>query len=239
MVMIRCPECGQRVLDVASSCPHCHRVLIQNPLETHDWTDLIECGRCHKHIERSARVCPYCGHNVRGARVATRTVAAVLGVAALVAVGVILVRTGAIADLTRSFRSAPQPTASAPQSPPAVAEQVPDTSLGEATVPDSTQATRAEPSLPPPAAATPPRPSTAPLPTAAETVQLVTRWTADWANVREGRSIETPAVQVLPPGREIHVGDRQQGWWVVYADARPIGYIANSVLTATPPTDPG
>ena len=237
MVMIRCPECGQRVLDVASSCPHCHRVLIQNPLETHDWTDLIECGRCHKHIDRSARLCPYCGHNVRAARVAMRTVAGAVGVAALIAVSVILVKTGAFADLTRSFRSAPQASAPAPQTPPAVAEQVPDTAAGEAAALDSTPA---QPSPPPQVVETTPPPSTASRPTAAETpVQLVTRWTADWANVREGRSIETPAVQVLPPGRAIRVGDRQRGWWVVYADTRPIGYIANSVLTTTPPSDPG
>jgi len=233
MVMIRCPECGQRVLDVASSCPHCHRVLIQNPLETHDWTALVECGRCHKHIERSARECPYCGHNVRAARVATRTVAGVVGVA--VAVSVILVKTGALTDLARSFHPAPPATTPAPQ-PPAVATQAPDTAVGEATVPDSAQPASTEASPSPQVAETTPPPSAAPPPTA---LQLVTRWTAEWANVRQGRSIESPALQVLPPGREIRVGDRQQGWWAVYADARPIGYIANSVLTATPPSDPG
>jgi hypothetical protein len=52
MVMIRCPSCGQHVLDVASSCPKCRRVLIQNPLETHDWGALRACGRCGKHIAR-------------------------------------------------------------------------------------------------------------------------------------------------------------------------------------------
>jgi hypothetical protein len=242
MVMIRCPECGQRVLDVASSCPHCHRVLIQNPLETHDWTALIECGRCHKHIDRSARVCPYCGHQVRAARMAVRTTAGILGAVALVVIGIILVRTGVIADFVQNFRPASRASAPQAEAPPAVVAEPPDRSTIAAASPDSspsataqrgaTESTRVAETLAPPVSV--------PAPSAPVTLgDVVTRWTADWANVRRDRSIESPAVQVLPPGREIQVGDRQRGWWVVYADQRPIGYIANSVLTAIPPTDPG
>ncbi len=242
MVMIRCPDCGQRVLDVASSCPQCHRVLIQNPLETHDWASLIECGRCRKHIDRSSTVCPYCGNPVRAVRLAGRTVAGMVGAAALIAAGIILWRTGVVSDLTTRLLSPPAATASAGEPGPMVASAGPDTAADERAVPESV----ATPGRPPEQEASGPPPAAAPTPpqqvqpnTPVGVARLVTRWTADWANVRQDRSIASPAVQVLPPGREIQVADRRMGWWTVYADSRPIGYIANSVLTRTPPAEPG
>jgi hypothetical protein len=242
MVMIRCPDCGQRVLDVASSCPQCHRVLIQNPLETHDWASLIECGRCRKHIDRSVAVCPYCGNPVRAVRLAWRTVASVIGAVAILAVAIILWRTGVIAELTRGLTRPPAPTAPAGEPASVMASGLTDTTADQTALPESVATPGPTPAE---EHSTPP---TAPAPTPPVQVQpstpvnvpagLVTRWTVDWANVRQDRSIESPAVQVLPPGREIQVGDRRMGWWAVYADSRPIGYIANSVLTSTPPTEP-
>ena len=44
----------------------------------------------------------------------------------------------------------------------------------------------------------------------------VTKWTLDWANVREGRALGTAVVHVLPPGVAVLVGDRQSGWWAGY-----------------------
>jgi Double zinc ribbon/Bacterial SH3 domain len=246
MVMIRCPECGQRVLDVASSCPQCHRVLIQNPLETHDWARLIECGRCRKHIDRSSTVCPYCGHPVRAVRLAGRTVAGVIGAAALIAGGIILWRTGVVADLTQSLTRAPAAPAPATQPGPPIATRPRDTAKATIAVTESTanparlpeQERSTTPASVAPSVPTPPPPAQ-PIAAADALPRLVTRWTVDWANVRQDRSIESPAVQVLPPGREIRVADQRQGWWAVYADSRPIGYIANSVLTTTPPAEPG
>lgn len=238
--MIRCPECGQRVLDVASSCPKCGHVLIQNPLETHDWGALRACGRCGKHIERDTAICPYCGHHVRAARMARRVAVVTVGVVLTAAAGVALWRSGVMATLreatgsARPEAAAPRPAAPAPI--PALPE--PDTvraadivaATPEPVTPDSATA-------PPPAPAGPAvRPPAAALPDAAPRPRdLVTRWTLEWANVRAARSVESTVVQVLPPGRALDVREMRQGWWAVYADGGVVGYIANSVLTTTPP----
>jgi len=63
----------------------------------------------------------------------------------------------------------------------------------------------------------------------------VSRWTIEWANVRAARSVESTVVQVLPPGRAVEVREMRQGWWTLYAGGSVVGYIANSVLSATPP----
>lgn len=243
MVMIRCPSCGQHVLDVASSCPKCRRVLIQNPLETHDWGALRACGRCGKHIAREEALCPYCGHHVRAARLAWR---AALGAAVLVvlaAAGVGLWRSGTIQALRDaigarrepavSTQPPPEPTplpampgdSAAPLAAPIVAV-APDTmdAGGPAAAPGRpTRAPVAEPAARPADAAPRPR-------------DLVTRWTLEWANVRAARSVESAVVQVLPPGRAIEVREMREGWWALLADGVVVGYIANSVLTTDRPT---
>lgn len=244
MVMIRCPECGQRALDVASACPKCGHVLIQNPLETHDWGSLRACGRCGKHIERDATLCPYCGHHVRAARLAWRiglgTAAAVVAVAA----GIGLWRSGVIASLRETARPA-RPPAAAPQ-PPAPAP-VPAVPVGDSVPPDTTRvasmAAAPDPAntdsggqAPAVAVQPPVRPPVPPVQNAApQPRDLVTRWTLEWANVRAARSVEATVVQVLPPGRALEVREMRQGWWAVYAEGAVVGYIANSVLTNTPP----
>jgi RNA polymerase subunit RPABC4/transcription elongation factor Spt4 len=233
MVMIRCPNCGQRALDIATSCPQCHSILIQNPLETHNWGALRECGRCHKHIERNAAVCPYCGHRVRAARLAARTVATVAGLALLVAAAVAAWRSGAVDSLRSVLRaSRPAPDAPAPVTVPAPALTPPADSVEVVAAPITASgptdaAVTAE--APPPRAA----PAAVPVPTAG----LVTRWTGEWANVRTARDTASEVVRVLAPNVAIEVGDMRQGWWALYLGGAFVGYIANSVLR-TDPTQP-
>jgi rRNA maturation protein Nop10 len=236
MVMIRCPDCGQRTLDVASSCPKCGRVLIQNPLETHNWGMLRSCGRCGKHIERDLAICPFCGHHVRAALLAGR-VALGTGVVVVVAVAaVVLWRSGLLGLRGDGRRPAGGPVAVAQRPPePASLPTLPAADSVVATpivaAPPATAARDTAAARPP----TPGRPIRAPDPSVPRPRDLVTRWTLEWANVRAARSMEASVVQVLPPGRAIEVREMRQGWWAVHADGTVLGYIANSVLTTQPP----
>ena len=236
--MIRCPSCGQHVLDIASSCPKCHHVLIQNPLETHDWGTLQACARCGKHIEREVVLCPFCGHHVRAARLARRIALGVAAVLVIMVAAVGLWRSGMLAAIRDGLRrpaSVAEPTV-VPQS----ARVAPDTqpAPGPPATPEAAPIVAALPGE----AATdttvlPDRPTPAAPRSAPQATQpiLATRWTVEWANVRNGRSVESPIVRVLPPGAAVEVRAMSQGWWEVYADGALDGYIANSVLTATPP----
>jgi RNA polymerase subunit RPABC4/transcription elongation factor Spt4 len=231
MVMIRCPDCGQRVLDIATSCPQCHRVLLQNPLETHDWGTLRECGRCHKHIERDAAVCPYCGHHVRAARLAARVVAVLVVLAVLTAAGFAAWRSGVLDTVLsavaagRPASHAPPPVATPEPVVPATPEpaEVTAAPIVAAAPGDSPTAAEAEaPPTPPPAAA-PPAAS-----------GLVRRWVGEWANVRTARDVTSQVVRVLAPNVAVEVGDMRRGWWALYLDGTFVGYIANSVLRTEP-----
>ena len=71
-----------------------------------------------------------------------------------------------------------------------------------------------------------------PLPTISGTQP---RWTATWVNVREGPAMDAPILQTLPPAQRVDIANRQGGWWLAYLNGERIGYIANSVLQATPP----
>jgi uncharacterized protein YgiM (DUF1202 family) len=56
------------------------------------------------------------------------------------------------------------------------------------------------------------------------------RWVSNWANVRQGRSLDSPVLQVLPPGRRVVVANLADGWWEVYLEGRFSGYISGSLL---------
>jgi RNA polymerase subunit RPABC4/transcription elongation factor Spt4 len=224
MVMIRCPNCGQRALDIATTCPQCHSILIQNPLETHNWGTLRECGRCHKHIERGADVCPYCGHRVRATRLAARSVAAVAGLAVLAAAGVAAWRSGVVDSLRGALgANRPAPEAAAPVIDPAPVLP-PPAGAAEVVVAPITAAGPAEPPPPGAVAAAAPAPA----------FGLVTRWTGEWANVRSARDTTSEVVRVLAPNVAIEVGDMRRGWWALYVGGAFVGYIANSVLRTDP-----
>ena len=67
--------------------------------------------------------------------------------------------------------------------------------------------------------------------------EVVVRWVANWANVREGRSLNSPVLRVLRPGQEVVVANRAGGWWEVYLDGKFAGYVAGSLLLAERPPD--
>jgi len=234
MVMIRCPNCGQRVLDVATACPQCHQVLLQNPLETHNWGALRECGRCHKHIDRDAIVCPYCGHRVRAARVATRIIAGLFLVVVLVAAVIAAFRAGIVSAVREAFVR-PAPASEASPAPlrtppgPALAEPQPEVTVPPviAAVPESTTTEERPPApTPQPTAQTPTE--------VASPAALVTRWTVEWANVRAERTVESPVVRVLAPNVRIQVADMRGGWWALYDGGAVVGFVANSLLRPAP-----
>ncbi|MDH4044596.1 MAG: SH3 domain-containing protein [Gemmatimonadota bacterium] len=236
--MIRCPGCGQHVLDIASSCPKCHRVLIQNPLETHDWGSLQACGRCGKHIARDAALCPYCGHRVQAARLARRIAFSVGALVVTIAAVIGLWRSGMVAAARDALRRPAPVAAPTPALEPAPAvldsqvaletPQEPEARPIVAAIPGNAVADTTAPPLRPTVSPVRPAPRSNP-------VNLVVRWTVEWANVRSGRSVESPIVRVLPPGSAVEVRAMSQGWWEVYADGDFTGYIANSVLTPNPP----
>lgn len=238
MVMIRCPNCGQRVLDVATACPQCHQVLLQNPLETHNWGALRACGRCHKHIDRDAVVCPYCGHRVRAARLAARITAVVVLTAILVAAGIAAWRAGIVSAVREAFvrptpasESSPTPLRTPPG--PQLAEPEPEVTVPPvvAAAPESAATVERSPApTPPPTPRTTDQATRDPAGPAA----LVTRWTIEWANVRAERSVESPVVRVLAPNVRIQVADMRGGWWALYDRGALVGFVANSLLRPAP-----
>jgi hypothetical protein len=75
----------------------------------------------------------------------------------------------------------------------------------------------------------------APADSSAAGIPTQTKWTLDWANVRESRALEAPVVGILRPGAPVQVTDRQQGWWALFLDGRVVGYVAGSLLADQPP----
>jgi hypothetical protein len=226
MVMITCPKCGQHVLDVASSCPKCGHVLMQNPLETGDGAKLSVCRRCGKHIERDAIRCPFCGHHVQRSRLLRRTGIGVVTAAVVVAGGVALVRAGILPSLPWKPKGGPAAAAEPANRAPAP----PATATPLVVAPPETTAARVAPPPPPTAP-----PAAAPTPASTSLVSLRVKWTMEWANVRAERTSASTVVRVLGPGARVEIGDPSGGWWAVYENGAPIGYIANSLLGDVPP----
>jgi ribosomal protein L37E len=201
--------------------------LLQNPLETNSFSDLISCRRCGKHIDRKLAVCPYCGHHVMRARRVIGTAWVVAGVVVAGGVGYGVYRSGyleqLLPDRPAEVAAAPAPEATAPDTVPPLATPIvvpsPDTArTARAPTPPAPQ--------PPVEAAEPPRDIRR---------SLQTRYTTDWVNVREGRSVTSPVVRVLAPGIPVNVAEMRDGWWEYYESGTMRGYIANSVLESQPP----
>jgi RNA polymerase subunit RPABC4/transcription elongation factor Spt4 len=224
MVMIACPQCGQRMLDVASSCPKCGHVLMQNPLEAGAAAKLRACERCGKHIERDAIVCPFCGWHVQRART-VRRVAWTVGPVLVVVAGVALLLQRGVLQLPRwTFPHRAPPIAATPADAPPPAPVTARPLVVDAQAPAPSPAA----TLPAPAAAPPPSPRVA-------TAELQVRWTTEWANVRAERTVASAVIRVLSPGARVAIGDPSGGWWAVYIDGAPVGFIANSLLGPSPP----
>jgi ribosomal protein L37E len=216
MAMIKCPQCGQTVLSVASVCPKCSYLLIQHATPQGENGGFGNCRRCGKVISTAAVECDFCGYPQRFRRHLRRGLGAI-GILALVAIGVIVIRavseTGGDAD-----RPAPPAadTVLAAAPPPAVIQ--PDSAV-----------------IPPVAA--PQVDTTAPAPQDSQPVAppRLTRWTITWANVRDGRTTESAVIRILRPGEAVSVAEPAGGWWRVYERGQPIGYVAIDLLSTQPP----
>jgi Bacterial SH3 domain/Double zinc ribbon len=66
MALIKCPECGQTVLSVASLCPHCSHRLGAESGQSAEVNDLAHCRHCDELMTRRAKVCPHCGLKQHG-----------------------------------------------------------------------------------------------------------------------------------------------------------------------------
>lgn len=57
MALITCGQCGTKVSEKASQCPHCgHRIESPRP------TGLIRCPECQREVSPLAKACPHCGY---------------------------------------------------------------------------------------------------------------------------------------------------------------------------------
>jgi len=213
MTLIKCPNCGHSVLSVASKCPQCGWLLSEYRFIQGQEGALTLCRRCARKVLSGAKVCPYCGASHPGRRIPYA------GVAVLAAVIPALL----LAALYRQrLDSAPSPHL-APAQP--------------AGLPRGTVQAEVAPML-----TSPPRPAPAAhaqassLPGGAvSSAATQTRWTLDWANVRQARALDAAVVRVIKPCVAVQVSDRVSGWWGVYLEGQFIGYIAGSLLGTSPP----
>ena len=209
MALIDCPQCGHKVLSVASTCPKCGFSLTEQRKRDSVARRAAICRHCHREIAATAKLCPHCGKTKPVSKPPPWLVPAILVVGLLIAVFFIL----------RGGSEDPIPQ---PAEPVAAAESVPTTR-------DTTP-------TPPPAAVTVP---TRPQISAPAAPQTLTRWTADWANMREDRNVSSDVVRVLLPGEQIEVADLANRWWAVHVDGRRVGYISASlVVNEIPATEP-
>ncbi len=238
MALIKCPECGQTVLSVASVCPKCGHILLQSPAPQATASEFGPCRRCGKIIGRKADTCEFCGYPQRSRRRLRWTAAALLGCVVVVA---------AWWGFLRRMQNSEQSQGVEPTRPAEMAS-LPRSGTDVAPPPDSgaegdSQPPRAEAIVVPPpsgdSARVAPRPQlVAPEPRRITTSTL-NRWTVTWANIREGPGSDYGVVRVLQPGERVQVADMARGWWAVYRNGVFEGYVANSVLSDRPlPQEP-
>jgi len=60
MALIRCPKCGNKVSEKASSCPHCGLSLSENLQK-----EKLKCPECSSELPDNATFCPNCGYPIR------------------------------------------------------------------------------------------------------------------------------------------------------------------------------
>ena len=61
MTLIDCPQCGKRVLSVASTCPKCGFSLSEQRKKDSHTTKATLCRSCHREIAPKSQLCPHCG----------------------------------------------------------------------------------------------------------------------------------------------------------------------------------
>jgi predicted RNA-binding Zn-ribbon protein involved in translation (DUF1610 family) len=205
MALIDCPQCGHKVMSVASTCPKCgYSLTEQRKRESHAMRVAI-CRHCNREIAATSKLCPHCGEAEPVSRPPKWLVPAILA-AVLLTVVFVISRGGS-------------------EEPVRVSEPVAATE----TVPTAGDTTP----TPPPGAAEVSDPPQVLVPA---TPQTLTRWTTDWANMREDRDRNSDVVDILGPGAQIEVADLENRWWAVYVDGRRVGYISASLVANEPPT---
>jgi len=207
MALIKCPECGQTVLSVASLCPHCSHRLGQEPGQSVEANDLMHCRHCNELMTRRAKVCPHCGLKRHGKG---PILAAGLAAVIVLAVGAWIIRAGSTGG------DSAVPIVVAPPEQPTVALPVQTPVDSAVAAPD------------------PGRDSPAQRPT--PSVITVSRVAQEWANVRTGRNLSAEIVAILRPGQEVAVADRRGGWWSVYLGDSLVGYVSSNLLDTVPPS---
>jgi len=217
MALIKCPQCGQTVLSVASKCPKCSHLLLQARAQGDD-REFAHCRRCEKIIPRKATICEYCEYP----QLARRRIRIVVGL--VLAVAVLAAAIIGVSKLTGAAE--PDDTASLPMTPTIQPTPTDTMALRSVPVAPPIEAQRAPPRSPPSAAPdtviTPPDPDM--------------RWAADWANVREGPGTAYPVVGILRPGTPVTAASMRRGWWLVSVDGNELGYVARNLLSDQPPT---
>lgn len=245
MTLIKCPSCDHTISSVASKCPRCGYLLTQPRFQQGNKGTLSECRRCGGKVLSKARVCPYCGLTKPARRSRMLALLVVGGLAASIALlslqdrlapgGLPIADTVTAADpitdlgvATAAPRPAPAPPAargtpaSVPDSPAVAVASRDSLPVGAAGDSVAARDTMADPAA---AVAVP-------------AVPLQTRWAADWANIREGRSLDAPVVGLVRRGEMVQVANQAEGWWEVYRGGRFLGYVAADLLLTEPPAIP-
>ncbi|UCD24813.1 MAG: zinc ribbon domain-containing protein [Gemmatimonadota bacterium] len=205
MALIDCPQCGHKVLSVASTCPECGFSLSEQRKRDSHMSRAAICRQCHKEIAASSQLCPHCGEKKPVARAPKWLVPTIVTVVLVIAV---------------FFFPWPRSERSEQQFATQVADSQPDLPVQD-TAMTTPPASQTEPITPQPAVA--PEPETQ------------TKWTRDWANIRAERSVGSEVVDILEPGDQIEVADLQGSWWAVYVNGRRYGYISASLVADEPP----
>jgi hypothetical protein len=64
---------------------------------------------------------------------------------------------------------------------------------------------------------------------------LTIKWTTDWVNVRQRPMDNAHVIRILRPGTRIEAKARRYGWWLVFAGADSVGYVAGSLVSSRAP----
>lgn len=197
--------------------------------------ELAQCRSCGHPVRSRTAVCPHCGmEKPAGRRPSAR--AAVLVLAAVVL--------GALAIGLRQqvFHSAPRATTGMTSAPsalqPIVAHPIqatppplPNSAPNDTAVADSPVVGAAD------SAVVRAADSMAVADSASgEATPLLTRWVADWSNMRTAPANDAPVVRVLAPGTMVRATPGKWGWWVIQYRGDTVGYIAGALLRASRPT---
>ncbi len=172
---------------------------------------LKACPQCGQKVAGAAQVCPGCSHRLSQHTPEIEESGGSWFV--LVFLGVALVVVGVLLAIRTQPDGGLQPSASSvPPAAPA-ASAAPPLRLADSVAP------------PPVAEPTTALPST----------QI--KWTLEWANVREERSLTAPIIRIFTPGQRVEVDSLRARWWLVYLDGQRMGYVHQTLIQDEEPAD--